>query len=717
VPPAPTARLLKAAETLEKLEKQRASLAARLDEARQARQAGTGKSKNPELTKLNDRVRHAAAELQRLRVDRAAQLGRLERAERQLESCQRSLQALSLDDAATPSAGAPQPVRAPLAAAAAAAAAASAQATASASRITPEETAAQKRVADLTDAHKRATNAKDAAVKAFEDARRSVETVKAAAEAVFDPDAYTVRADQLATAGLGNYLRSLSLPPVGEPPRRGQPDPRFDAYVDHFTELDDSGARRLKPAFQEPREAFAAFSAMHGAMQANSYVQSLLNRLLPDDITAISVSLRNGGEGLEAVVRPMVIATFGFEMRMSLGLVESADRTRNAMLPRRNQLESGSTITTTEIRAVAERNRVLLQLQEMPMHRAAIVDGAVHQICSILRGTVLPSHARAQAEVAAATQRMDQARAGQREPLRQWIDAGRALEAARGELRTLVGERRQREAEAAKAAAPTPKGPSAAAIPQTEIASSSGDAEARRLKLRGDEQVHTEAKESAQAVLTQLDADIRQAELDLRRAEDQFETSEAEHARGRAGARRQHAAQRQEIGQLRNQLNETDAQLRQALAEFDSHPARQALMSDRAWERAVERHVEPDDAAMRARARQTGYTGAYPSRAEMARAVTDIHARISEQPEFQAVLAARSRAEFERAAAAVPGGVTDLVHDHGREVGRGFSNDLDQTQRATSLTQSNFSLQFVQGRVVISHLYPHVPHRTFITAS
>ena len=68
-------------------------------------------------------------------------------------------------------------------------------------------------------------------------------------------------------------------------------------------------------------------------------------------------------------------------------------------------------------------------------------------------------------------------------------------------------------------------------------------------------------------------------------------------------------------------------------------------------------------------------------------------------------------------AAAVPGGVTDLVHDHGREVGRGFSNDPDQTQRATSLTQSNFSLQFVQGRVVISHLYPYVPHRQFMTAS
>jgi hypothetical protein len=63
------------------------------------------------------------------------------------------------------------------------------------------------------------------------------------------------------------------------------------------------------------------------------------------------------------------------------------------------------------------------------------------------------------------------------------------------------------------------------------------------------------------------------------------------------------------------------------------------------------------------------------------------------------------------------GGVTDLVHDHGREVGRGFSNDLDQTERPVSVTQSNFSLQFVQGRVVVSHLYPYVPHRELTTAT
>ena len=68
-----------------------------------------------------------------------------------------------------------------------------------------------------------------------------------------------------------------------------------------------------------------------------------------------------------------------------------------------------------------------------------------------------------------------------------------------------------------------------------------------------------------------------------------------------------------------------------------------------------------------------------------------------------------------RAAAGVPGGVVDRVIEHGRRVGRGFSNDPDQTVRATPLTQSSYSLQFVRGRVVVSHVFPYVPHRELRT--
>ncbi|MBW8829428.1 MAG: hypothetical protein JF606_08365, partial [Burkholderiales bacterium] len=91
------------------------------------------------------------------------------------------------------------------------------------------------------------------------------------------------------------------------------------------------------------------------------------------------------------------------------------------------------------------------------------------------------------------------------------------------------------------------------------------------------------------------------------------------------------------------------------------------------------------------------------------------HVHASQQPELQAVLGASTQAEFEHAAAAA-GGVIDRVHDHGRPVGRGFSNDPDRTARAADLTQSNYSLQLVQGRVVVSHLYPYVPHRQLQSA-
>ena len=57
----------------------------------------------------------------------------------------------------------------------------------------------------------------------------------------------------------------------------------------------------------------------------------------------------------------------------------------------------------------------------------------------------------------------------------------------------------------------------------------------------------------------------------------------------------------------------------------------------------------------------------------------------------------------------------DRLHDHGRPLGHGVSNLPDQTPRPSEQTQSCYSLQFVQGRVRISHLDPYVPHRQLST--
>lgn len=713
-PQAPSARLAALAQRLAKLEQDRAALAGRLEEARLARQQAAGNSGSAEsraaIRKLQDRLDRANEQVHRLKLARSEQLGRLERTERLLASCERSLEALSLDDTPAP-AGKPsaETTSAP------ALAAAEARPVETKVRISPEEQAAQKRVQQLSETAKRATAELDRAKQVLVDARKAVERAEAVTVLVTSADTYMPRVDLEAGAGLDRYLESVGLPPAAQPPERGA-DPRFDAYLDHFTELAPDGTRSLRSEFQEPREAFAAFSALHGSMRDNAYAQSLLNRLLPEDISAISLDLAAGGANLESIVRPMVIATFGHEMHMSLGLVEAADRSRNSRLPRRSRLESGSSITRQQVMAVAERNRTLLQLQQSPMHRAAILDGAVRQICMLLRGVVLPSRAQAHDELAEAKARLEEAKSSQRPAFQRSVDAQRELKAAEEELGRLAQERRQREAVAPRSA-PAPARRSEAAIPQLEVASSSSvDVEARQLKLRGDVLQHTEQAEKMRQALAQSDEQVRRAEADKRKVEDELESAVAEQAREAEGRQRQLGEQREEVGQLRRELDQLDADIARARGELDADPSRKSLVSDRAWERAIERHLDPSDDEMRVRAKSTGYTGVYASRTELAQAAIEIHDSLVERPEFQAVFAARTRAEFERAAAALPGGVTDLVHDHGRPVGRGFSNDPDQTERATTLTQSSFSLQFVQGRVVISHLYPYVPHRQLTPA-
>ena len=710
--PSPSVRLGELAQRLAKLEQDRASLAARLDEAKLARQKVAGNSGSAEsraaIRRLQDRLERANEQVHRLKVARSEKLGRLERTERLLASCERSLEALSLDDAPAPATRTPAaPSTTPLTAA-------EARPVETKPRISPEELAAQQRVQQLSEIVKRATAELERAKQALADARRDVAKAEAVTVLVTRADTYMPSVDREAGAGLDRYLEAVGLPPAARPPERGA-DPRFDAYLDHFTELAADGTRSLRSEFQEPREAFAAFSALHGSMRDNAYAQSLLNRLLPEDVSAISLDLAAGGTNLEAIVRPMVIATFGHEMHMSLGLVEAADRTRNARLPRRSRLEGGSSITRQQVMAVAERNRVLLQLQQSPMHRASILDGAVHQICLLLRGVVLPSRAQAQEELAGAKARLEEAKSSQRPAFQRSVDAQRELKAAEEERDRLAQERREREA-AAPRTAPAAAKISEAAIPQLEVASSSsGDAEARQLKLRGDVLLHTEQAEKSRQAIAQSDEQISRAEAEKRKIEDELESAVTEQAREAEGRQRQLGEQREEVGQLRRELDQLDAEIARARGELDAAPSRRSLVSDRAWERAIERHLDPSDDEMRIRAKATGYTGVYSSRTELAQAAIDIHDSLSERPEFQAVFAARTRGEFERAAAALPGGATDLVHDHGRPVGRGFSNDPDQTERATTLTQSSFSLQFVQGRVVISHLYPYVPHRQLTT--
>ena len=727
MPPPPPRQLADAAQRLSGLEQRRASLATRLNTARQAREASGGRAGNAqgraELAKLQDRLDHASEHLQRLHINRADQLGRLEKAERQLASCERALErsmaALSVAD--RPVEGS-EPVAAQTALPAKAAAVETPAPVTR--RISEEEAQLKARIPRLERQAEAARAEKGSAQQTLAAARQKVERIEANAARVRNPETFLPLIEHSASKAVNDVLQQRGLPRVDQLPARGEVDVRYTQYLEQYTVEDSAGNRRLAPdVAARPASAIYAVLALTAAVSPTHVMGSLLIDLLrgrDHDLSTVAAAVRDGGNNLEQAVRARITAGWEYHVLMVEATAATGDGAARG--PRRTRLQGVAT-HRNEIQEIAARSEQLLQLQELPEQREAIIEGAVAMATALMRG-IVKGHDRAMESVIVAKAELEATKASVRPAFAQALQADQALDQAKARLAQLVDERHQREAAEARAARAAAQAianaqdrPAAPAIPDTEAASSSSsDEEARQLKLRGDLEKHAEAVEMARAALAALDPDIRQAQAELRRAEDQYETADAAQSRGRAGARRRHAEQREEIGQLRRELAQIDEQLATAQAELEQHPARQALISDRAWERAVERHVEPDDAALRARSRQTGYAGAYGSRAEMALAVSDIHADLSGRAELQAVLAARSRADFERAAAALPGGVTDLVHDHGRTVGRGFSNDLDQTERATELTRSSFSLQFVQGRVVISHLYPYVPHRQLTTA-
>jgi hypothetical protein len=713
------------AQRLQGLEQRRAEVAGQLAAAKKARREAAGKGGNAEgrkeLAKLQGRLGEATERLQGLRVGRSVQMDRLERAENLLRSCERSLAALSTADEAAPSAAAPEPAAEPLEAAS------SSHAPVAPAFVpsprSPQETAARERVTELTRALASARTESANARQMLVDGRSHVEAVKLQLDQMLQRDSILAALDGGGDAELEEYLQFLELPPTHQRPATGQPDTRYSQYVEKFTEVDASGATRFSGvALSDPSAAFMAMSALFRTQSPSHHFDTLLMNMVREafieDMAQLSSALRQGGANLEALVRPRMEPAWQTIVAMSLQVVEAA--ASRATGPRHTRLVGVNT-RRTQMVEVAERNRLMVQLQANPEHRAAVVEGAVMHACGLLR-RMADEYAEAAALIPQAEQQLKQTMAEARPGFARGLQIPaleRELADANEQVSQLSSERRRADAAAAKAAAAAqaPPARSGVVIPETIVASSSSapNPETQAMRLRGDLLKHTEAAERAQREISQSGADIAAAEGDLRAAEDQLDTAAAAHAQRATGARRQHGAQRQQEARLQHELDELGAQVDSARTELAGHSSRTALISDRAWERAIERHVEPDDAALRARARFTGYAGAYASRANLAMAVSDIHTHVLQQPQFHAVMAATSRAEFERAAAAVPGGVTDLVHDHGRPVGRGFSNDADQTARPTELTQSNFSLQFVQGRVVVTHIYPYVPHRDLTT--
>jgi hypothetical protein len=716
---APPMALTTLANELATLEQERAALSSQLAEAKDKRladanRAGSAENRT-ELRKLHDRVRHASDSLQETTANRDSLLDRLERAEQQLASCERSLEALSIDDTprAKPAATAETSASRP-------ASQAQPQALDVPTRVEdPAETAARDRVRDLTKELEIANAGKARARQALVEARNEVTRTKANAEAMLQPERYAGPVAGGADREINQFLAGLGLPRIDDVPGDGN-DTRFSRYVAHLTEAAPGGGVQLKADFQDPDDSALAFGALYGAMLPNIHTDGLILTMVKEGMPQFAEALRSGRAAVLPLLRLKVIDDLAEIQANSQRLADLANRHRAGR--RRQEIgSSGTNISRAQAIETGRRNGVLAQILSNPGQRMSLIEGLVRQFDALLVGVTL-AYEGAMGEVNAAEARLEQVKGEQRPAFQRPIDAESQLNEARDELKRLGTERRQREAAEAKLAAQAKQAAAPARsetlVTQTELASSSTgtDAEAREIRLRGDVLKHKGTAEGLRKSIAESNEDIRKAANILRAAEDQLDTVAAQHARDTENARRARGEQGEELASLRTRLAELDSRIVQARDALKADPSRKATISDRAWDRAVERHVEPDDASLRARARITGYSGAYPSQAELARSVADIHTHVSQQPQFQAVMAATSRAEFERAAAAVPGGVTDLVHDHGRPIGRGFSNDADQTDRPTELTQSNFSLQFVQGRVVVTHIYPYVPHRQLTTA-
>ena len=556
----------------------------------------------------------------------------------------------------------------------------------------------------------------EAASRRVAEARATLKSDTDFAETLLDPRFIEQRVDKAAAIHLNPFLAHYRLPAIDELPQ-GE-DTRHARYLAMFTNL-DAGARRLdEPLLEKPAHSFSAFSALFSTLWPDRVNGSLLRNLLGGDMSAVMAAVRAGGEGLGNAVGRHVLAQFTEEMRYC-AMAAAPTGLPDGTTARRVRLRDGGRVTQTALAESRARARDLMPLQELPAHRGRIVVGAIQQATSMMT-TIAEEYREASGDVQRSQSALDGALKDRSALVERGEQLTRELGAAQAALSGLRDERRQRDAaQSSPSAQPASRDAAPdAAIPQLPAAagSSSPDVDARRMRLRGDVDRHSAQADEARSRVDQTARDIGEAQAELRRSAQAHEAAAAALAREAANASREHDEVRAAQAGLRERLAVTEARIGELRETLHQAPARRAAISDLAWERTIDRHVGISDEAMRERAPETGHVGSYDSLSTLSQVVADLHAHVSGHADLRPVLAARNRREFDSAVARVPGGVTDLVFDHGRQVGRGFSNALDRTERATPLQHSSYSLDFVQGRVVVSHLHPHVPRRTLQVA-
>lgn len=494
----------------------------------------------------------------------------------------------------------------------------------------------------------------------------------------------------------------------------GDKSPPFERYLDCFTELDGNGTRQLRPELLHDEKCGTALSTLCEAATCSvgTALKPLSVALVPQHPQAHLLGrLVTGGPAevakllQEAVSRALGrILTIELPdlIRMAADL-PTGPATRVEKIRRRNFLEA------------APRAKTLLALlnQHREQAQSSLVDRATRIVA------IVAADYRGQSAAIATLERQWVARReDMRANLRAALEMRAQLPAAQADLLAAREADRANRPAAHAATAALPRA-GAATVTETVTASAAPDLEARIFKLRGEIDSLNEQIIKAQALLSNAVAADKSAERKERKAQAAYDSAVAAHGRAQDNARRAYEEAQAKRKEQEDEQARLARQISEARVALTNHPALARVVEPAALVLAIERHLEPDDAAQHQRAKnETGYAGTYQSLGHLVEAACDIYKDAVQQ--CPGLIGARSRVEFDAAVAQLNAngqGIVDRVYTHARAapIARGYSNALDQTERPVAVNESCYSLQWQRGHVLISHLYPRVPHRQLRT--
>ena len=497
--------------------------------------------------------------------------------------------------------------------------------------------------------------------------------------------------------------------------------PPFEQYLARFTETDHHGARQLHPDFLHGEPCGTALSTLCEAATCSVGTISplsvalvpqhpqagMLRRLVtgsPDEVARLlQGAIANGLDRVMAIELPALIRDGANQ--------PSGPATRPEKARRRTMQE-----------AAQRAGQVLALFQR---HRGEAASSLMQRTTRIL--AVVADEHRGQSEAVATLEQQWEAR---REHMRANLAEAQDVRARCTAARTALQDAQEADRSAGSATRSTGPAraapPSSATVTATTLTTAGPDLDARIARLRGELDGLAGQCTQAQGLLEAAAEADKSAARAERKAQAAYDTAVAAHGRAQDTARRE----RQEAQKTQAQQREQQAQLAQQVAQAQdalmNHPALTGLLLPAdALARAIGRHVEPEDDEQHRRARHdTGYAATYHSPGHLVEAACDVYQ--DAMAHCPGLFAARSRAEFSAAATLLEAAgvsLADRVHPHRRPdpIARGYSNAPDQTARPVPVNESCYSLRWQDGsgpgpgRVIISHLYPFVPHRQLRT--